>query len=285
MLKRIFDTAKKTQPISYTGIFTHSYYWLTSPSGDIVYQNSIPGYRNNMDQEAAIYFVHGTFDQPAAFVKIARRLINAGLPVEISSLNLVGFEQRYTGQSIKKFAEQLGNKIVNNEHKRVILIAHSRGGLVAAHFAEFLAEKLGIEVLFIVPVSAPFSGSYLAMKPLSLFSDSVREMESGSEFLQDLKKKIIENPSTSYYPVVAAEDGIVTGDSGYLPEYVEKHPNCLLVLDRHAHLSIMSSRRLVARIHELIQQLFTLSPKNIEPVIISKFADLNIIEDYLPKRG
>lgn len=43
MLKSVIDTAKTKQPVALTGVFAHSYYWLTSSSGDKFYQN--PSYQ------------------------------------------------------------------------------------------------------------------------------------------------------------------------------------------------------------------------------------------------
>ncbi|KTD78310.1 esterase/lipase family protein [Legionella waltersii] len=283
MLKRAIDAAKENQPISTTGMFAHTYYWLTSPSGDQSYQNPSSQKDQKKELETAVYFIHGTADQPAAFQRIARRMIRAGLPNEISSLNLIAFDQRYKGKNIEFFAEELGKKIVGNKHQRVILIAHSRGGLVAAHFAEYLAKTLGIEVICIVTIGTPFNGSYLAMKPLSLFSDSVKEMEIGSEFLETLKQKIVENPASKYYFVVATEDSVVPGKSGYIEDYVKNNPNSLIELDRHGHLSIMSSHRLVALIVDWVHHYFNSIPKQSDAVIISKVSELTIIEDYTPK--
>lgn len=114
-------------------------------------------------------------------------------------MNLIAFDQRYQGRSIEFFAEQLRDKIKTNQHQRVILMAHSRGGLVASYFAEFLAGDAGVKVPWVITVGTPFNGSYLAMKPLSWFSDSVREMEINSEFLLHLKEQIIKNSSSHYH--------------------------------------------------------------------------------------
>ncbi|KTC85261.1 alpha/beta hydrolase [Legionella cincinnatiensis] len=280
MLKSVLNTAKAQQPIATTGMFAHTYYWLTSPSGDQTYQN--PSYKKdqNPDGETAVYFIHGTADQSSAFQLVADRLIRAGLPNEISTLNLLSFDQRYQGKSIVFFAEQLREKIKANQHKRVILIAHSRGGLVASYFAEFLAQQAGIEVPLIMTVGTPFNGSYLAIKPLSWFSDSIREMEIDSNFLIQLKKKIIDNSLSNYHFFIATEDAIVPGESGFIQEYVKKHPNSLTILDRHGHLSVMSSHRLVAHIAALIRKHFH-SLINSE-IIVSKLAEYTLIENYSP---
>jgi hypothetical protein len=285
MWKRAVEIVKENQPIAITGIFSHTYYWLTSPSGDQFYQN--PSYKKEQNQapETAVYFIHGTADHSGAFTRVAERLIELGLlPDEIYSLNLLAFDQRYQGKSIKYFAEQLKDKIIANQHRRVILIAHSRGGLVASYFAEFLAELAEIEVLLIMPIGTPFNGSYLALKPLSWFSESVKEMEIDSEFLLLLKEKIIENATGNYHFFIATEDGIVLGEAGFIKEYVDKYPKSLTIFDRHGHLSVMSSHRLVIRISELIRNYFNPSQNNSEEVLVSKLAEFTILEDYIPEK-
>jgi pimeloyl-ACP methyl ester carboxylesterase len=282
MLKSVIDTAKTKQPVALTGVFAHSYYWLTSSSGDKFYQN--PSYQQkeqNPELATAIYFIHGTADHSSAFERVAERLLQVGLPEEISSLNLIAFDQRYHGRSIECFAEQLKDKIKTNQHQRVILMAHSRGGLVASYFAEFLAGDAGVEVPWVITVGTPFNGSYLAMKPLSWFSDSVREMEINSEFLVQLKEQIIKNSSSHYHFFIATEDAIVPGTSGYIEEYVVNYPDSLSVLDRHGHLSVMSSHRLVSQTADLLHNYFHNLKYGAE-VIVNKTGEFILIDDYFP---
>lgn len=284
MLKSMLDKAKNTQPIATTGIFAHTYYWLTSPTGDLSYKN--PSYQpeKKQDIETAIYFIHGTGDQSSAFKRVAERLIQKELPNTISCLHLLSFAQRYQGKSIEFFAEQLRNKIQENQHRRVILIAHSRGGLVAAYFAEYWARITGIEVPLVITVGTPFNGSYLAIKPLSWFSDSVKEMEIDSKFLRQLKEKIINSAQSAYHFFIAQEDAIVPGESGYIQQYVQKNPEALTILDRHGHLSVMSSYRLVHHISFLIHN-FAKGAANKTEEKISKMTPFTYIENYFSEES
>ncbi|MFJ1268621.1 esterase/lipase family protein [Legionella lytica] len=282
MLKSVIDTAKTKQPVAFTGIFAHSYYWLTSTSGDKYYQNpSCQKKEQNSETDTAIYFIHGTADHSSAFERVAERLLQVGLPEEISSLNLIAFEQRYHGRSIESFAEELKEKIKANQHQRVILMAHSRGGLVASYFAEFLAAAVGVEVSWVITVGTPFNGSYLAVKPLSWFSDSVREMEINSEFLLQLKEQIIKHAFSNYHFFIATEDAIVPRASGYIEEYVAEHPDSLSALDRHGHLSVMSSHRLVSQTADLLHNYFHKLKYGIE-VSVHTTGELILIENYFP---
>jgi predicted alpha/beta hydrolase family esterase len=283
----MYSWFKQKQPISTTGAIAHSYYWLTSPSKDTVYNN--PRAKES-SESTAIYFIHGTADFSDAFKRVATRLIKAQLSETISSLHLCAFENRYSGNAIEEFSSQLKDKIKENGHKKVILIGHSRGGLVSAYFSEYVAPKSGIEVVMDIAICAPFCGSYLAIKPLSIFSDSIRQMTIGSEFLDVLNKKIVEEPATKHRFFIAQDDYIVPDDAGFIKAYVDKHPDSLIRLDRHGHLSIMSSHRLVAHIGKMIESCFELEKKKSEQVSITisnvTASHLNlesIVDDYRPK--
>lgn len=164
-------------------------------------------------------------------------------------------------------------------------MAHSRGGLVASYFAEFLAKEASIDVPLVITMGTPFNGSYLAVKPLSWFSDSIREMEINSEFLAQLKQEIVEHSVSAYHFFIAKEDAIVPGESGYIKDYVDKYPESLHILDRHGHLSIMSSHRLVSHISSLLHDYIDDYQNDTEEVKISKLGELTLIEDYYPVKS
>lgn len=243
---------KKYQPVDLTGAVEHCYFWATSPTHDVVYQN--PRYKPKEGVEpVAIYCTHGTADQLGSFTKVARRLIAAELSEDIQSIHLVAFKGRCQGQRIENFSVQLINQILAKGHKRVILLGHSRGGVVNTFAAEYLAQRDGIEVEMVINICAPFSGSYLALPPLTWISSSVRDMQTDCKFLQNLQQKVVDSP-VKYHFFVAEKDAIVLKNAGYVREYVDAHPNSLMELDRHGHLSIMSSHRLVSKIEHLVDE-------------------------------
>ncbi|CEK09689.1 alpha/beta hydrolase [Legionella hackeliae] len=254
MFSSFWGWVRANQPVSTTGAISHTYYWLTSlMSGDIVYRN--PNFKTpetsdpSLRKGVAIYCVHGTGDQPGAFVRIIERLIKKGLPDHISSIHSVGFEHRYQGKGIKFFAKELIEKIKTNGHEHVILIGHSRGGLVISQAAEFLAEESGIHVHSLFPICAPYKGSAWAMKPLTLVSTSVAQMEPEAAILHKLNEAI-SNSTKEYNFIGVDNDGLVTTDSSYVDNYVKKNPGASKIFDRHGHLSVMSSWRLVDHIYQ-----------------------------------
>lgn len=261
-MKVLMQLFEEYIPASTRGMFSHCFYWLTSKSGDYIYDN--PDYvKSETDPDIAIYCVHGTADRPASFTRIAERLLQKGLPGNVSSITLVAFEGRGQGKSVEYFAEQLIEKIKANQHQRVILIGHSRGGLVSAYAAEYLAAPNNIQVKHVFGIGTPFKGSVLALAPLSSASASVDEMRVDSTFLISLTQKVMLS-STKYYFIVAKDDYIVWDGLAYIPAYVEKYPDSLIELKtRHGHLSIMSSHQLVTMIQENISRK-DLSPAEFE---------------------
>lgn len=276
MFEWIVDFIKKNQPVSFTGMFAHTYYWITSSSGDYICPN--PAFKLTDTDAVGIYCVHGTFDQSQSFSRITERLLQRGLPEHISSVHLVAFNGRYQGNGVEHFAEQLLAKIKENGHKKVVLLGHSRGGLVNAFFAEYLAEKHNIAVDIIISLGTPFYGSYLALRPLSLFSTSVRQMELGSVFLQTLTKKIIESRK-QYYFFVAGDDYVVSAGCSHIPDYVCKNPAALITLGRHGHLSMVSSHELVEHTHTILSRHYgTLA--DLPSIVDNAIADALVDEHY-----
>jgi pimeloyl-ACP methyl ester carboxylesterase len=245
---------QKNQPVNLTGALVHSLLWLTGSFTDVVQVN--PRYKrpDNVDEGVAIYCIHGTADRSSSFGRIASRILQR-LPCSVSGIHLISFDKRAQGAGIDDFALQLREKIRANGHKDVVIMGHSRGGLIAAYYAEYFAAEDNVNVHFVIPICTPFGGSALAMMPLSWMSSSVRQMEAHGPFLEELADKIRAS-GRKYYPVSAENDVLVAPDAVCIPE----HRPILLVLDRHGHLSITSSHRLnqyiLQRLGELCFNLY-----------------------------
>lgn len=241
---KIIEIFQDTQPISYTGFFTHTSAWLFSSFSDVIYPN--PNFNQFASKPITIYCIHGTADRVSSFTKIATRMLNS-LPSNIAAIRLVSFNQRGLGKGIESYAQQLANKIKENGDKTVILLGHSRGGLVAAYFAEYLAEKESIAVQSVMAICTPFKGSDAAIFPLTWFSESIKQMERNSPFLNDLVEKM-QHSKINYYYFSARNDGLVTSES----TWVKKEA---ILLERHGHVSIMSSNKLIVYLKNYINDL------------------------------
>ena len=238
----------------------HMGMWLTSSSGDLVYPNPNfvpPASGNDEDKSSqskkgvAVYCVHGTADFASAFSLVAERSIGK-MPEAISGFNLVSFEGRGTGLGIDDFARQLAEKIIANGDNDVVLAGHSRGGLVSAYLAEYLAQEYGIRVRAVIAVGAPFAGSSKATFPFTWLSKSVEQMQPGSEFLRELKVKM-QHSTCKYYCFAAKHDFFVDIDSAHVNE-----ADLLNTLETpHGHLSMLSSHELVRRFNECLHWVTT----------------------------
>lgn len=240
MLNRIFSN-------STVGAIKHSLTWLEGKSNDLIYAN--PHFDHACHEPIGIFCIHGTADSNASFKKLAKNL-NAHLPADVAAMYLVAFESRFTGESIEHYAEQLLKKIQQYGFKSVILMGHSRGGLIAAYFAENLASGADIQVKAIFTICSPFEGSFLAKEPLTLLSASVSQMQVGSHFLHDLNIKTRQS-SIPYYYFSASQDGIVH------PEHCCPHDSQanLNLFKQEGHLSIMRSPILFDMIANYLDQI------------------------------
>lgn len=261
------DFLRKSKLNNAALVLRHVGMWIASSPK--VYQNprfTAPESNPELSKGVAIYCVHGTADKSSSFSLIANRILSS-LPSLISSVHLVAFGRRVLGESVENFAEQLKKQILANGDKHVILMGHSRGGLVVAYMAEYLAKEAGIQVEAVVGISSPFEGSPLVTWPLTEFSSSVKEMKVESSFLKALSEKI-DHSAAKYFYFASDNDPIVPVHSSFRgqhryrsmiddkggqvnivppmePGMCDDSRPALVKLDFHDHLSIMSSHRLV----------------------------------------
>lgn len=249
-------------PIHITGALRHCYFWLTSTFTDSFIPN--PNFNPDTVCKTSIYCVHGTADRSASFNLIATRLLE-NLPENIDGFRLLAFDGRLQGTSIENFAKQLKDKIVTNRDEHVILMGHSRGGVIISWFKEYLAAENGVSVHKVIPIDAPFRGSQLALWPMTWLSASVKEMAPKSDLSQQLSDKI-RGSEDDYLFVGAARDQIVWGDN-WMPYHMDKSAKNCMLLDRHGHLSSMSSHRLVDRI---ATEIWDAETKAQQPIFMRK---------------
>ena len=221
-----------------TGVISHCTLWATSPANDTYLENKHFNPDTAPEHKTSIYCVHGTADRSNSFSVIANQLMGK-LPDNIDRIYFLTFDDRFQGTSVEDYARQLKNKIILNHSNNVILMGHSRGGLVCSWFAEYLSVKNDINVDLVVSVCGPFRGSYLAIWPLTKVSTSVDEMQVDGKLLHELSEKIGES-SIRYLFLGAERDQLVKGDS-YMPYQFERHGISVMKLPVHGHLSMMST--------------------------------------------
>lgn len=242
---------QRINPVHLTGALRHCYLWATSGSSDVYIAN------NNFNPEhpmpRTIYCVHGTADRTNSFSLIAERIKDA-LSTDVKGIHIITFNNRFSGASIHDFTKQLAERIKQNKDTNIILMGHSRGALVATEYALNFAAIDEVYIDSVVNICGPFRGSYAAW-PLSYISASVSEMQTDSDYLKNLSAQIAESTLRCFY-VGAESDYLVTGDA-FVPYHMNKSGENVLQLDRHGHLSINSSHRLVAWIAEKIKHSLT----------------------------
>ncbi len=198
-----------------------------------------------------IYFVHGFVDKSHTFSHLITEL-KKNLPDHIKSINSIAIKLTEHQLNIKSFAKILLTKIKQNKHKNVLLIGHSRGGIISAYAAEALSHGRGIDIRGVVAIAAPFSGTKYAMFPLTALFASVSEMQTDSEFLTKLKSAIAKNEKQIPYLFISASDDILIDvDSSYVASDNMKHE----IINDCGHLTILYSKQLPGIIHNFIKQI------------------------------
>lgn len=254
LFKELIETLPNESvfPSNLLGIVSHVSCWVVSPFQDIVYQN--PHGNSSNTPDTAIYCIHGTADRCNAFSMIIHQFLHQW-PESISVIHLVSFDERLRGRGIEAFSSQLKEKTTQHGHNKVIFLAHSRGGLVAAHFAHVLNEKSDtekVEVKGIITIGTPFDGATMAKPPFSLLSRSVAQMTENSSFLKELQPKINES-TIPYYCFGASRDLIVSKESALLLSKKEACTRFLLETD--GHLSMLQSPVVANKISEIIKKM------------------------------
>lgn len=222
--------------------------WLKSDKGDYTHHCASNDAKQNNDQDVAIYCVHGTADQSSAFSFITEN-IKADLTTGVTSIHQPSFGGRFKLNDISFFADQLKDKIIANQHKKVILIGHSRGAIVASYFTEYLAKHNGIQVEATINICGPFGGSNWAVFPLT-YSASIDQMRVESPFLNILTEKMKYSGNTYYY-FSASKDILVSPNQAFIKEHAQ---NVIELVDED-HLSIMSSSQLVNHLKNIINHV------------------------------
>jgi predicted alpha/beta hydrolase family esterase len=153
-----------------------------------------------------IYFVHGLADKSDTFNHLIHQ-IKERLPQSIRSVNAISLSG--INNNIESFSKILTKKIVNNKHRNIILIGHSRGGIICSYVAEFLALPQNLKIHGVITIAAPFKGSQYAIYPLTTISASLNDMTSNSELLKVLYDKLNCNETNTKYCVLVADNDLL----------------------------------------------------------------------------
>jgi len=134
-----------------------------------------PDADQNSDQSTYIYCIHGTADFPNSFHYFGDNFLKqyaeneqGALPNEILGIKSLSFTGRLAGLGIDDYASQALAKIEKDctpdplnpskvIPKKIVLIGHSRGGVVAEALASLLEKRPDLpQVTAVMAIAAPF---------------------------------------------------------------------------------------------------------------------------------
>lgn len=209
------------------------------------------------ESDIVIYCLNGTMDGPGAFDFLMSEILPY-LPPAVKAVRLVSLAQRMHGIGIDDYARQYPEIIKNNGDTKIILVGHSRGVLVNAYFAVFLAKLIAeleesglndpakldlakwmanLEILGCIDLAGPYLGSYLA-EFFSWCSISVDQMTPDHPFSQILVEAMMKSDIKRFFHV-PKKDGITDPKSTYITDL----PNSsVTTYEYECHMSIMRSR-------------------------------------------
>lgn len=236
----------------YTTFPKYLYKWLTAPKGDYLHICQPQESKQIDDEGVAIYCIHGTADMSSAFSDIVTH-IKPELTSNVKSIHQVAFDDRFKLLGIEDFAKQLEQKIHYNNDKKVLLMGHSRGAIIASYYTENYAKDDGVQVEATINICGPFGGSRWAVFPLT-FSKSIDQMRLKSSFLSDLTNKM-KYSENNYHYFLGKNDELVRPKDAY----IEEHKHNVTELDED-HLSIMSSPDLFNHLKNTINNTLEKEP-------------------------
>lgn len=158
--------------------------------------------------------------------------------------------------SIAQHAKILEQKIeeikILTKQDKIILIGHSRGGLVASFYAERLNQSTGSQnsVQAIIAIATPFSGT-----PVSVYGylSCVKELAPNAPLLTAMKEDL-QASTIPYYFVASKLDNMILPWQSACPLITAKAENTL-ILENEGHLSLLLSRSVVTKTLEWVLNL------------------------------
>ena len=188
---------------------------------EIVYEvranNEVIRRHNYDNSRTPVILLYGFFSSRRALTIMERLLTQRGF--QVMSFNLGGLLGVFFTRGIKETAHYIDLKIERqierHGFKKVQVVAHSKGGLVALWWALRLGGHRYCDK--IITMGTPFKGTWLSFlalfTPLGFIWRDVWQMRPGSRFLKDLQASEIP-PDLTVYCCYSQKDKIATGENG-----------------------------------------------------------------------
>lgn len=130
------------------------------------------------------------FGETRLFLKTADELNRTGYRIHVIN------ELNYNHLPIKKCSEIVEKYIEDNKLKDVILLSHSKGGIMGKYFLD--NSKLSSNVKCLISIATPYKGSFLSCLRILYLN----EFSPKSEIINSLKKPINGNKILNLYPII-----------------------------------------------------------------------------------
>lgn len=147
-------------------------------------------------------------------------------------------------RSIKTYAQMLKKRVKEIQEetgtKELILVGHSKGGLVISEYVTTLADD-DTHITDAITIGSPLDGAPVGY--LGIGHDA-KEMKPGSPFITELRTKIAQNTKTRFYHIASKMDELVSLSSALFGKDRSRH----FVLKDMGHLGLIFSSRVADQI-------------------------------------
>ena len=193
-----------------------------------------------------LIFVHGYVSNRGIWWRYARMFKSLGYYVAAVELSP-------PLQSLEHFTKQLDNAITHHRNltgnKRIILIAHSMGGLICRSWQANTDDQ---QLELIITLGSPHNGTRLAPLALGKCAEQMREKSDWNAKLlahetAQMRKKIISIRSTQDNVVIPNSSSILLGASNFL-------------YDGYGHCTTTTSGTIGRKVLELVQTTSHVAP-------------------------
>jgi triacylglycerol lipase len=179
-----------------------------------------------------ILLVHGYLNSGFVWDFHKNRLARAGIgPIYTIDLGYPFHSIRTYAEKVRDKAQQIAKETGRND---LTLIGHSMGGLVSYYYATHMAQGSVSEV---ITIASPLRGTHVAKIGLG---QCAREMQIGSEFIQELQNAAAHSPHIRFYNIATQTDELVVP---YTSSIFQSEPHRQFFIEDVGHASLLFSER------------------------------------------
>lgn len=229
-----------------------------STFSEIQLNNNVQTDHNFYGERPPVLLLYGFFASRRTLSVIEKLLQQKGY--EVFSLNMGGLFGVFFTNSIIDSARLVDQKLSHimqvQKRKRIHIVAHSKGGLVALWWALRLGGHQYCHK--IITMGTPFQGSYYTylalVTPLGLWWKDVWQMRPRSKLLKALEDTYIPE-HLRVYCFYSAADRIAFGKSGvFSPQYGSIDNVVPIPMHSISHFEYLYRKRVAEKIDEMLQQ-------------------------------